>query len=221
VLEPAKRAALGEERDAARHPVHGRGRRPHVDEEQRPVLAQAGDLSGLGDLAVRDRPQPGRDDWAGSGGKQVLDAHPEQLVPRVAEQGAGGRVHPAIAVRRGVGDEDRFGRALEDRAGAAFGCSEGLLHAVLLGDVRNRAQHPNRPARWVEVERAAPVHPAVLTRVDPHDPVLPVEGLRAAQDLVAEVGDHRLAVLWVHERGPAFDRPLERGVDPEDGVEAL
>ena len=60
-------------------------------------------------------------------GMDVPDRQPEQLVPGVAEQRAGGRIHPAEALRLHLRDEDRLDRAFEDRRVAELGPDQRLL----------------------------------------------------------------------------------------------
>ena len=186
-----------------------------------PSFRLAGNRPRHGDSTVGDGLEPVEDRRQVLRGMDVVDRQLEQLVSGVAEQRAGGRIHPAEAPRRHLGDEDGFGCALEDRRVAELGRDERVLRAPLLGDVRDRAQHPHRSPGPVELQRAAPVDPAFLAGVRADDPVLPVERPAATDHLVGEVGDHRLAVSRMDERGPALHRPVERGIDPEDRVEAL
>jgi hypothetical protein len=51
------------------------------------------------------------------------------------------------------------------------------------------------------------------------DPIPAIERPGATDDLLGEVVEHDLAVVWVEQRRPALDRPVECGVDPEDRVE--
>ena len=95
-----------------------------------------------------------------------------------------------------------------------------LLCRNPLGDVRDRAQHLRRLPGPVELQGAEPVDPAFRAGVGADDPILAVERPALTDDLVGEVGEHRLPVGRMNERGPARDRPVECGLDPEDRVEA-
>ena len=105
----------------------------------------------------------------------VVDRQLEQLVPGVAEQLAGGSVHPAEPVRLHLGDEDGFCRAFEDRRVPELGPDQRVLRPPLLGDVRDRAEHPQRLAGRAELQSPAPVDPAFLAVVRADDPVLAIE----------------------------------------------
>ena len=78
------------------------------------------------------------------GRMDLIDSHLEQLVSGVAEQGGGGRIHPAEAFRLQLGDEDRFACAFEDRRIAELGRVDRFLRPSLIRDVRDRPEHPHR-----------------------------------------------------------------------------
>ncbi len=96
-----------------------------------------------------------------------------------------------------------------------------LLGGNPIGDVRDRAQHLHRSPGCIELQGAVSMDPSLRAGVGADDPVLAVERPAVTDHLVREIGDHRLAVGRMNERCPDLYRPLERGIDPEDRVEAL
>ena len=119
-----------------------------------------------------------------------------------------------IAIEHGQG---HWGM-LDEQAQQFLAFAERSFCLLSSRNVLDGAVHRHWPPLGVAGQFTPAVYPAPLSVARPDDAVFPVERLALAQDLMLEIGAHRLTVTGMNEIQPSADCAHVRGVDAEDLV---